>query len=127
METEFKCSEKRFLKLILGILRNSVGTELRLQDIEVKFGRRYVDSLVTKTQALQTLLQIGIAPQVAIPTVGIWNDPTDVFLQSKQYLSQWEVNDDEDVRADGHVHEETAGDDPQGVREEPSDDGDGRT
>ena len=38
METEFKCSEKRFLKLILGILRNSVGTELRLQDIEVKFG-----------------------------------------------------------------------------------------
>lgn len=127
METEFKCSEKLFLKLILTILRNSVGTNLRLPDIEVKFGRRYVDSLVTKTQALQQLLAIGIAPQVAIPTVGIWNDPTDVYLQSKQYLSQWEVNDDEDVRTDRHDHEETAGTDPQGVREKPSDDGDGRT
>lgn len=125
-ETEFKCSEKRFLKLILRILRDSVGTELRLRDIEVKFGRRYVDSLVTKTQALQTLLTIGIAPQAAIATVGIWNDPTDIYLQSKPYLAQWDVNDDEDVRTDRHNHEETAGDDPQGVRQEPSDDGDGR-
>lgn len=127
MEIEFKSSEKRFLKLILNILRNSVGTDLRLPDIEVKFGRRYVDSLLVKVQALQMLMQIGIAPQVAIPTVGIWNDPTDVYLQSKEYLSQWEVNNDEDVRTDRHDHEETAGDDPQGVREEPSDDGDGRT
>lgn len=126
-ETEYKYSEKRFLKLVLRILRDSVGTELRLQDIEVKFGRRYVDSLVTKAQALQTLLTIGIAPQSAIATVGIWNDPTDIYLQSKPYLTQWEVNNDEDVRTDRHDHEETAGDDPQGVREEPSDDGDGRT
>ena len=127
MEIEFKRSEKRFLKLILVILRNSVGTKLRLSNIEIKFGRRYVDSLVTKTQALQQMLTAGIAPQVAIATCGIWNDPTDVFLQSKPYLEQWEVNDDdEDVRADGHVHEETAGDDPQGVREESPDDGDGR-
>ena len=129
-ETEYKYSEKRFLKLILRILRDSVGTDLRLQDIEVKFGRRYVDSLVTKAQALQTLLTIGIAPQPAIATVGIWNDPTDIYLQSKPYLTQWEVNDnvsDEDVRKNGHNHEETAGDDPQGVREKPSDDGDGRT
>jgi len=128
-ETEFKCSEKRFLKLILRILRDSVGTALRLSDIEVKFGRRYVDSLVTKTQALQQLLTVGIAPPVAIATVGIWNDPMDVVLQSKQYLEQWEVKDDdedEDVRENGHEHEETAGDDPQGVREESPDDGDGR-
>ena len=127
-ETEYKYSEKRFLKLVLRILRDSVGTDLRLQDIEVKFGRRYVDSLVTKAQALQTLLTIGIAPQSAIATVGIWNDPTDIYLQSKPYLTQWEVNDsDEDVRTDGHNHEETAGTDPQGVRKKPSDDGDGRT
>lgn len=127
-ETEYKYSEKRFLKLVLRILRDSVGTDLRLQDIEVKFGRRYVDSLVTKAQALQTLLTIGIAPQSAIATVGIWNDPTDIYLQSKPYLTQWEVNDsDEDVRTDRHNHEKTAGTDPQGVREKPSDDGNGRT
>ena len=127
-ETEYKYSEKRFLKLVLRILRDSVGTDLRLQDIEVKFGRRYVDSLVTKAQALQTLLTIGIAPQSAIATVGIWNDPTDIYLQSKPYLTQWEVNDsDEDVRTDGHNHEETAGTDPQGVRKKSPDDGDGRT
>ncbi len=126
MENEFKRCEKQFLKLVLRIMRDTVGTELNVKDIDIKFPQRYVDNMLTKTQALQALLTAGIAPQVAIATCGLWNDPTDVYLQSKEYLSQWDVTDDEDVRADGHSHEETADADSQGVREEPSDDGDGR-
>lgn len=126
-ELEFKRSEKRFLKLILRILRDSVGTPLRLQDIEIKFTRRYVDNILTKTQALQQLLTTGIHPRVAIATCGLWNDPTDIYLQSKEYLSQWDVTDDDrDVSENGHSHGETSETDPEGVREEPSDDGDGR-
>ena len=126
-ELEFKRSEKRFLKLILRILRDSVGTPLKLQDIEIKFTRRYVDNILTKTQALQQLLQTGIHPRVAIATCGLWNDPTDIYLQSKEYLSQWDVTDDDrDVSEDGHSHGETEEADSEGVRQEPSDDGDGR-
>lgn len=101
-ELEFKRSEKQFLKLVLRILRDTVGTKLKLQDIEIKFTRRFVDNILTKTQALQSLLTSGIAPEVAIATCGLWSDPTDVYLQSQEYLKQWEVTDDEDVRADGH-------------------------
>lgn len=122
-EAEFKRSEKQFLRLILRILRDTVGTELKLQDIEIKFTRRYVDNILTKTQALQQMLQAGIAPSVAIATCGLWNDPTDIYLQSKKYLEQWDVTDDGDVREDGHSHGEAPEDDPEGIRQEPSDDG----
>lgn len=125
-EQEFKCSEKKFLKLVLRILRDTVGTPLKLADIEIKFTRRYVDNITTKAQALQQLLTSGIAPKVAIATCGLWNDPTDIYMQSKEYLKQWDVTDDEDVSEDGHVHEEAAGNDPQEVREKSPDDGDGR-
>ena len=126
MENEFKHCEKQFLKLVLRIMRDTVGTPLQVKDIDIKFPQRYVDNILTKTQALQALLTSGIAPIVAIATCGLWNDPTDVYLQSKEYLSQWDVTEDEDVRADGHSHEEAAEPDSQGVREEPTDDGDGR-
>ena len=126
-EIEFKRSEKKFLKLVLRILRDTVGTTLKLQDIEIKFTRRYVDNILTKTQALQALLQAGIAPKVAIATCGLWNDPTDIYLQSKEYLSQWDVTNDEDVRENGHTHGEATEADQERVRQEPSDDGDGRT
>ena len=122
-ELEFKRAEKQFLRLVLRILRDTVGTPLKVQDIEIKFTRRYVDNILTKTQALQQLLTAGIAPRVAIATCGLWNDPTDVYLQSKEYLSQWDVTADEDVRTDGHSHEAAGGDDTQGVRQEPEDDG----
>ena len=126
-ELEFKCSEKQFLKLILRILRDSIGTPLKVQDIEIKFSRRYVDNILTKTQALQQLLQTGIHPRVAIATCGLWNDPTDIYLQSKEYLSQWDVTDDDsDVSESGHGHGKAKKANPEGVRKKPSDDGDGR-
>lgn len=127
MENEFKKCERQFLKLILRIMRDTVGTELEVKDIDIKFPQRYVDNILTKTQALQALLTAGIALQVAIATCGLWNDPTDVYLQSKEYLSQWDVTKDEDVRTDGHCHGVATQNDSEGVREEPSDDVNGRT
>lgn len=122
----FQGSERQFLKLILRIMRDTVGTNLFVRDVDVKFTFDLSDNIITKTQALQSLLTCGIAPDIAIATCGLWSDPTDVYMRSKKYLSQWDVTDDEDVSEDGHVHEEAAGDDPQEVREESPDDGDGR-
>jgi len=78
VENEFKKSEKQFLKLILRIMRDTVGTELKVKDVDIKFPQRYVDNVLTKTQELQALLTAGIAPPVAIATCSLWNDPTDV-------------------------------------------------
>jgi len=35
-------------------------------------------------------LQAGIHPEIAIATSGLFNDPMDVFTQSKRYLDKWE-------------------------------------
>ena len=104
LEGEFISSEKNFLKVVLRILSDMGGTMLKLINIEVKFGRRYADNIVTKVQALNQLLQSGIKPEIAIATVSIWNDPTDVAIQSKEYLDNiWGVDNDmelDNVRED---------------------------
>ena len=122
-EIEFKSSETEFLRLALRIMRDTVGTPLRVQDIEVKFTRRFADDILTKTQALQQLLNAGISPEVAIYTCGLWNDPTDVFMKSKKYLEQWDVNDDADVRESGQDMGEAGEADSEAVRPEPEPDG----
>ena len=49
-------------------------------------------------------MQSGIKPEIAIATVSIWNDPTDVAIQSKEYLDNiWGVDNDmelDNVRED---------------------------
>ena len=115
-ETEFKRSEFETLRVVLRILRDTVGTPLKASEIEPKFTRRFVDDMLTKTNALSQMLNSGIAPEVAIYTCGLWNDPTDVYMKSKKYLKQWEIDDVSESRPDN----ETAGDeDTEDVREEP--------
>ena len=91
LEKTFKKSEREFLKLVLRILKDMGGTKLNITNIDIKFARRYTDNILTKTQALTSLLDAGIKPEIAIATCGIWNDPTDVALQSKPYLDKWNI------------------------------------
>ena len=79
------------MKLVLHIIRESVKEfDLSLGQVEYKFTRRQHDNLQTKTQSLLAMLQAGIAPEMAIATCGLFNDPMDVALQSKEYLRKWE-------------------------------------
>ena len=99
---EFKASEMRFIALVLRILRDTVGTPLRVQDVEVKFSASFTDAILSKTQVLQQLLSAGIDPEIAIATCGIWSDPVGVYIKSKSYLDQWNIGGDDDgVRDDG--------------------------
>ena len=90
-EVVFKDSEYRFLNVILKILKadKNVPKELKtlkLSDIEIKFSRSNTDSLSVKVQALQGLLDAGIEPLTAIKTVGLFNDPQQVWVDSKPYM-----------------------------------------
>lgn len=91
VENEFKRAERRFLRLVLRILRDTDGTKLELRDIEIKFSRRNYDNIQTKAQVLTTLLNSGkIHPELAFTHSGLFLDPESAYLQSKAW---WEENE----------------------------------
>ena len=97
VEKTFKKSEKDLLRLVFKILKVKSDVELKLSNINIKFARRYTDNILTKAQMLMNLLDVGIEPSIAIATCGIWNDPMDVYIQSKKYLAKWEIEEEEEV------------------------------
>ena len=106
VEAMFKKSEKAFLKIVLKLIRDSVETEIRLSDIDVKFIPNKTDNLLTKTQALQTMLEAGIHPQIAITKSGLFGDPEQVYLDSLPYLrTKWKTK--EEVEADNPSDDDT--------------------
>lgn len=99
VENEFKRSEKNFLKLVLRILRDTVGTNLKIRDIEIKFSRRNYDNIQTKSQVLVSMLgNPKIHPELAFTHCGLFLDPESAYLQSKVWWeSQVPVQNEEVV------------------------------
>ena len=108
-ELMFKSSEKNFLKLILRILRDTVGTRLRLTDIEPHFTRRNYENITAKSQVLISMLNNPkIHPELAFAYSGMFVDPESAYLQSAAYyeeqMEKWEPTEvdenggDEDVQ-----------------------------
>ena len=90
-EKLYRKSEREFLRLVLRIMGDTrPDIDLKLSAVECKFTRRQHDNLQSKCQALSSLLQAGIAPEIAIATSGLFNDPMDVAKQSEKYLKKWE-------------------------------------
>lgn len=91
VENEFKRSEKNFLKLVLRILRDMVGTNLRARDIDIKFSRRNYDNIQTKSQVLVSMLNNPkIHPRLSFAHCGLFLDPESAYLESKAW---WEENE----------------------------------
>ena len=98
VENEFKRSEKRFLRLVLRIMRDTVGTKLLLKDIEIKFSRRNYDNLQTKSQVLTTLLNNPkVHPELAFVHSGMFLDPESAYLQSKEWWEEQERKEAEQM------------------------------
>lgn len=104
IETSFKEAEKQSLKLDLRILRDTVGTSLKLSDIDIHFTRRNYENIASKAQVLVSMLNTPkIHPELAFQHCGMFADPESAYLQSKAYydeqMKQWEpveVTEDED-------------------------------
>lgn len=82
-----KSAEKKLAKIALNLLRLA-GDDLgiTLKDFDVQINHSPTDNLYTKSQALLELLQAGVAPMVAIKTVGLWGDSEKTYNLSKPYL-----------------------------------------
>ena len=94
-EEIFKSSEKEFLKIVLRILRDTVGTKLRLSDITPHFTRRNYDNIASKSQVLLAMLNNPkIHPEVAYAACGMFPDPESAYLQGMAYyeeqMKKWE-------------------------------------
>jgi hypothetical protein len=95
VEGDFKCAENRFLKMVLRILRDTVGTKLLLKDVETKFSRRNYDNIQTKSQVLVSMLNNPkIHPYLAFTHCGLFLDPESAYLQSKAW---WEENEQKEI------------------------------
>lgn len=91
VEEQFKYSEKRFLKMVLRNMRDLVGTDLKVKDIEIKFSRHNYENIQTKSQVLTTLLNNPkVHPELAYTHCGLFLDPETAYLQSKAW---WEENE----------------------------------
>ena len=81
----------QFLKLVLRILRDTVGTKLRLTDIEAHFTRRNYDNIQSKSQVLVSMLNNPkIHPELAFAHCGMFPDPESAYLQSKAWWEEQE-------------------------------------
>lgn len=90
-EEIFKCSEKLFLKLVLRILRDTVGTTLRSTDIVTHFTRRNYDNIASKSQVLIAMLNNpNIHPELAFTYSGMFIDPESAYLQSMAWKEEQE-------------------------------------
>ena len=100
VENEFKRSEKRFLKLVLRILRDMVGTNLNIRNIEIKFSRRNYDNIQTKSQVLVSMLNNPkIHPRLAFVHSGLFLDPESAYLESKTWAEEQKKLEEQEAMA----------------------------
>ena len=91
VELEYKEADKRCLKMVLRILKDMVGLDLPLKNVEAKFSRRNYDNLQTKSQVLISMLNNAkIHPELAFIHSGLFLDPEGAYLKSKTW---WEENE----------------------------------
>lgn len=114
-EEIFKDSEKSFLRLVLRILRDTVGTKLRLTDIIPHFTRRNYENIASKSQVLISMLNnSNIHPELAFAYCGMFVDPESAYLQSMAWKEEQEKKEAERIAdlgagAMSSVQQETGG------------------
>lgn len=93
-ELMFKKSEKKVLRLVLKICRDTDGTptevsNLRLKDIELQFTRRNYEAIQSKSQVLVSMLQQPkIHPRLAFESSGLFIDPERAYSISMEYADE---------------------------------------
>lgn len=87
LEPVFKKAEKQALRIILNRLRIANGFTLLPSDVEIKISRTKSDNMLTKAEVLQILLTSGINPARAIKTAGLFSDPEQVAVESRERMN----------------------------------------
>lgn len=115
-EEVWKKSEKLSLRIVLRILRDTVGTKLKLTDIKPHFTRRNYENIATKSQVLIAMLNNPwVHPEVAYASCGMFPDPESAYLQGKEWYEEREAKAMVVANAvQGDDEETTRGEDGEG-------------
>ena len=77
------------MRIVLRIIRDTVGTSLKLSDVDVKFTRRNYENIQSKAQVLVSMLNCEkVHPQLAFSHCGMFSDPESAYLLSKTYYDK---------------------------------------
>jgi SPP1 family phage portal protein len=104
IETSFKEAEKQSLKLDLRILRDTVGTGLKLSDIDIHFTRRNYENIASKSQVLVAMLNNPkIHPELAFAHCGMFADSESAYLQSKAWWEEQEEKQKKELERNANL------------------------
>ena len=88
-ELMFKCSEKRFLRMVLRFTEAFRDLSLRVSAIEIRFTRRNYENIQAKAQVLTTLLACDkVHPELSFSHSGLFTDPQLAYEMSRAYAEE---------------------------------------
>lgn len=118
IETIFKESEKRSLRLVLRVLRDTEGTKLRITDIDTHFTRRNYENIASKAQVLISTLNSGkIHPELCFAMSGAFIDPESAYLMSKAWMEEEERKLEEKQKKELERNENSGASEMPGVQQ----------
>lgn len=86
-QTMIKSCDRKGLRLILKICKsaeNSVIKNLKVSEVDIKFNIDKSENLLTKSEALNILISLGVPKEFAVPLVNLFGDPTAVVAMWNQ-------------------------------------------
>lgn len=104
---QFKKSNRYFTEVLLAVLANTVGFEIKISDFELYVEHNSAANLLVKTQAALNLKELGFAPALAFERSGLSSDPAEDVAISREYIDvKWslekpDVSESVDVQTNG--------------------------
>ncbi len=85
-EPVFKRAERSMLRIVLNKLRVTRDFTLLPSDVEIHVSRTKMDNMQVKAEVLKMLLDSGINYERAIKTIGLFSDPEQVAIESRDRM-----------------------------------------
>ena len=85
-EDLFRESNRYFDEILIDVLRRQGILDIDLVDFELNFVRNETANVQSKAQAAQTMLAMGMHPELAFKKSGLSNDPVSDVKMSEKYL-----------------------------------------
>ena len=94
-ELAFVEGERVFLEIVIDYLsKRNVISEFDVHNIETKFTRHKSDNLLTKTQALQSMVGV-LHPDDAFAIVDLFSDPSEAVAKARDFYGDKFFNQQE--------------------------------
>lgn len=97
-EDLFKESNRYYEEILIDVLKRKKLLDIKLIDFELNFVRNETANVQSKAQAAQTMLAMGMHPELAFKKSGLSNDPVSDVKMSEKYLKMIWGDPDEAVK-----------------------------